>query len=254
MTIDRVQSYHDGALDANARTAFERDLAASPELRAELDALRALDDDVRRAFTAPSDGQLADLVRSALDRADSDAAPAPVITTVRSRRPALAVAAALLMTITGTWLLVNALSGRGTSGSPYDVGPQRSVWVAYADAARDDWHADWECPPDVFAGVFRDRLGVPLALDIAPDDDMMALGVSYAHVFTPRTTCVLVRTATGHALVIVDRLERDAPPAPAHDALHAHRRELGDLVLYEISPAAAPQVLDAFSIPEADAE
>lgn len=42
MSEDRVLSYLSGELDANARRAFEADIARDPELRAELDAWRDL--------------------------------------------------------------------------------------------------------------------------------------------------------------------------------------------------------------------
>ena len=53
-------------------------------------------------------------------------------------------------------------------------------------------------------------------------------------------------------IVFVDRIraEREQQQLPPNSELHLYRREVGKLVLYELSPLDRPYVLDSFYIPD----
>ncbi|MCA9282188.1 MAG: hypothetical protein KDA30_09125 [Phycisphaerales bacterium] len=64
---------------------------------------------------------------------------------------------------------------------------------------------------------------------------------------------LFVRTSAGPAVVIVDRLDKDQRAGGLATSgspdFHAFRREINDLVLYEITPEPAPSVIDHFVVP-----
>ena len=64
---------------------------------------------------------------------------------------------------------------------------------------------------------------------------------------------IFVRSSDGPAVVIVDRLDKDQRAgglaAGGSPHFHAFRREINGLVLYEITPASAPSVVDHFIVP-----
>jgi hypothetical protein len=76
-------------------------------------------------------------------------------------------------------------------------------------------------------------------------------GLAYCHSITRDTVCMVGSAdATSRIVVFIDRLEKDTQPVlPAESGLHLFRRELGQLVLYEVSPKDHPILLDWFYIP-----
>ena len=62
---------------------------------------------------------------------------------------------------------------------------------------------------------------------------------------------ILEHAADRLVVVFVDKLKRDThPELPAESNLYIHRKVVGQLVLYEVSPLDEPHVLDLFFIPE----
>jgi hypothetical protein len=100
-----------------------------------------------------------------------------------------------------------------------------------------------------FAETFRGTLHQPLILEALPPGTE-TLGMVVCNSMSPRTTCVLARSAGQPVVVFVDRIERDFAVTPP-SGLNMFRHEIGRLVLYEVSALQAPVLLYAFQIPEA---
>ena len=87
-----------------------------------------------------------------------------------------------------------------------------------------------------FADAYGQQLDEPLALDELPDG-VEAVGLSYVNTLSSKTVALLARVDGQQVIVFADLLKRDSKPKlPADSELHLHRRELGSLVLYELSP------------------
>ena len=250
MTTDLLQAFIDDLLPEPERRALTERLERDPELATELDLQRRIAASIHRAFTPP------DALPFPVTRPVADA-PAPPNPRPRSRfrsRPTslLALAAALLMTIVGVWLAsapwrIPPLSGQ------YAPVAWRSAFDDYTGRNASGFEPQWTCEGAVFERVFRDRHGVALQYDAANAFGAVATGLVYTNVISPRTTGILVKHDGRGILILVDRQEREsaAPPEADPDSgLYLHRRLLGDLVLYEVSPFAEARALAAFIIPE----
>ena len=99
--------------------------------------------------------------------------------------------------------------------------------------------------------TFAKRQRVPLGLSKLPADRRM-VGLSYVGGFTRDTTAILGYAHNKPVIVFVDRRDVDNPSITVPDpssGLHLHRRELGDLVIYEVSPLPQPNFTDHLYIP-----
>ncbi len=202
-----------------------------------------LDASLRRLF-APPPPQLLDAIAADARRTHERRAPAR-----RLRR--LAAAAAIAGGLIGGWLIVDA-SGRLGGRRGYEPPPWRSFETVYRDEIAAGFQPRWVCETDEeFATTFGDRFGQRLLL--APlTDEIQAVGLSYAHTLTPRTIHLLARVQGQPVLVFVDQPGRGGAAAMTQaGGLSLHRRRLGRLVLYELSPFGEPLLLGRFYDPDA---
>jgi len=79
-----------------------------------------------------------------------------------------------------------------------------------------------------------------------------AVGLLYCNSITPRTIGVLVRVEDQPVIVFVDRVERDTGQPHVSEGLNVFRRQIGRLVLYELSPLAEPSVIPLFHDPDVE--
>ena len=246
----RLDDYLDGLLDDAERRAFEAQLATDEQLRREVDLQRRIDDRLRGRF-APA------------PRIDAPAAPAPLPTTpapAQRRRHWAAVAsvAAILLIAAGAWFTII----RPNLMPPSGQGQVRPMAVdnVYNLMRRRAFEPEWKCETDAeFIAAVQDRLGFP-ALVQADPPELQVLGWAYAEsgayaIITMRTMILICRVEGGeHVLVFIDRLDADHPPERRDSSdLHLHRRELGELVLYELTPFEEPRVIERFTIPGSSA-
>ena len=76
--------------------------------------------------------------------------------------------------------------------------------------------------------------------------------MAYSHTLTPMTLCLFARIDGQPAIVYADQSAADAAdaevqPSPNGDSgLHLHRREIGELVLYEIAARPSPALRPLF--------
>jgi hypothetical protein len=157
-----------------------------------------------------------------------------------------AIAAAIILAGAGAWLLWQNVRPAPTGG--YASGQWRSLETAYAELTKPAWVCDSDAE---FQGVFAGRFNQPLLFSDPPGEPAMA-GLAYCHTLTRDTVCMIGSAdANSRIVVFIDRLERDNHPTLADGSgLHLFRRELGKLVLYEISPKTTPTLLESFYIPD----
>jgi hypothetical protein len=102
-----------------------------------------------------------------------------------------------------------------------------------------------------FRSTFFHRHGEALKLADLPAGRQM-VGLSYLPAISRHSTAMLAKVDQQPVIVFVDKLSRDRPiEAPSEaSGLRMFRRELGSLVLYEITPFDEPRMI-SFLIPAA---
>lgn len=232
---DLLDAYVDGRLDAAARGAFEARLAAEAPLRAELDRQGQVDASLRRLFVAPAAPAIEAL------------RPQPIKLAARARwlswRP-LATAAALLLMVWGGWW-----QWRQMTDAPDAPLPKQTVFENYVAEVAAGFKPRGECWEDKqFALVFYDKLSLALTVQ-PPPEEVKLLGIGYSNTLSPQTTMLLAVVNGHNVIAYVDRKQRDpnlsTAPSDCGD-LHVFRRELDEVVIYEISPLDRPHLLDLF--------
>jgi hypothetical protein len=229
------------------RAAFDRAVESDDRLGEAWRMSHAIDESIRRSFAASIPPDALERVR-----ATAAGASAPDLNHERTvvatlwRRP-WAAAAALAVLLGGAWMILNTLTG---SNQGYVAGPWRTLQQAYDDAVTRGFQPLWRCENDAeFQAAFFEQFGQPLSLGDA-SGPFAAVGLNYSHTLTPRTSCVLFQINDSPVLVFVDRLERDrAVGNEVRDPLFLHRREIGTLVLYEVSPFQEAAALPMFRLP-----
>ncbi len=206
-----------------------------------------VDDVLRRMIVPPSPERLSAIATRAIEDA---ARPEPARDVARRHftRRTTAMAAGLAAAIAGAWLAWSALAPRAARTSPYDTA-WRSFETAYRDWTAPGFKPQWVCRDQAeFAETFRGTLHQPLTLGTLPPGTE-TLGMVVCNSLSPRTTCVVGRSAGEPVVVFVDRIERDVAVTPP-SGLNMFRHEIGRLVLYEVSALPAPVLLYAFQVPD----
>jgi hypothetical protein len=231
-----LDAYLDGVLPAEQRDTMKREIEAGPELQAEVELQARIDQSLRRSF-APSKPpeQLLLLLRDSA--AASPAVPKP------QRRWLKIAATAIAATI--VWVAVGwqFFSGRGKVP---DYDPNVPLETIYANRVAEGFHPKWVCDdPHEFASTFLTRQGQGLLLAAMPPEMKME-GLAYLGGISRYSTAMLARVDGRPVLVFVDKASNDTHPAEpsAKSGLHLFRKELGPLVLYEVTPLDHPRVMD----------
>ena len=200
-----------------------------------------LDEALRRRFEPPDAGRI---LTEAQRRAQAEESRRRVL-----RWPVIwRVAAAVALLLFGAWVVHFALNAGGPE--PVNRYAQRGLEQVYQDDLAAGFEPLWVCETDhEFARTFAQRLGQPLLMAQGPAS-IQALGLSYANAISGGTTYLLAKVDGESVLVFVDRVDRDPGQAVTSGKLHLHRRELGELVLYELSPFDQPRVFDLFYVPD----
>lgn len=249
-----LDRYLDDLLSSAEQAAFEARLAAERDLADAVACQRRVDESLER-YARPPDAaavlQAAMLAAAAQAQAGTDSpgrAIRPPVGVPGWRR--LAIAAVLVLGLIGSWQIYR-LNWGGPQGR-YDVGPHRTMAQAYRHTIEEGFTAKWVCRDDrEFALVFLDQFGDMLSMNFPLPAGVEALGLKYFDVISPRTISMLARVEGVPVMVFVDRLERDhdtvreVPPG-----LSLHRRQLGSLVLYEITPRDEPALIFHLQRPE----
>jgi hypothetical protein len=245
--------YLDGLMNEDQRTAFERELTNAPALREEVSRQREIDASLGRTMAPPSPQRLRDLLNAAhrtgtTDRSGRGARRTPDRLLLRR---ALAVAASVMLCVLGGWMIWTALGFGPRTPDPYAPQPWRSMQTVYEDRIEAGFRPDWVCrTDDEFQDTFRRQLGQRLLVGELPDGVAM-IGLAYSNTISPWTISMLGEAEGRRLIVFIDRAEEDlGPSVPEESNLHVFRRELGELVLYELSPLDEPRFLQHFYDPD----
>jgi hypothetical protein len=242
-----LDAYLDGALPAKQQGAMKREIETNPELRAEVELQGRIDESLRRSF-APSKPP-AELLAVLLAAGGSSASTPPTLRNATGGVPyrwrrwlaiaGVAVAATIVWAVVG-WQF---FAGRGKTPN-YD--PNTPLETIYATSVADGFKPKWVCDePHEFASTFKKRQGQGLLLAAMPPGIKME-GLHYLGGLSRYTTAMLARVDGKPVLVLVDKSSEDKHPAEpsAKSGLHLFRKELGPLVLYELTPLDRPSVMD----------
>jgi hypothetical protein len=116
----------------------------------------------------------------------------------------------------------------------------------YESTVADGFRPLWVCKdPHEFASTFFTRQGQGLLLADLPSGTKME-GLTYCGGISPNATTMLARVDGQPVMVFVDRASEDSHPVlpTTETKLHLFRKELGPLVLYELSPLDHATVMD----------
>jgi len=212
-----------------------REISVSRELQAEVELQKRIDESLRRSFAPVA------VPESLLAKLRENAPAARIVPPLRRRRMMLAVAAAaaLVWTVLGWQYLANR------SKTPR-YNPNLPLATIYETQVAAGFQPKWHCDDDrEFASTFLTRQGQGLLLAAMPEGSKMA-GLTYCGGISRYTTTMLARVGDAPVMVFVDRISADTHlRLPAGETrLHLFRKELGSLVLYELTPLDQPRVMD----------
>jgi hypothetical protein len=270
--IDMIDAYLDDLLSDDERVEFERRLVSDPELRAEVERQQLIDESLRRVFAPPEVERADEVLAAALsrsgmgrdgaDRTDGSKIQAsgskiqasPASTSPPSRvlsivRP-IAIAACV-----GILCFAGYNVYQATQDDPFAVVDRggvmdyeaRTLDIAFGELIDLGFRPDWVCESDEeFAETFAKRLQQPMVLGQLPPGASM-LGLAYVPSISPDTTVMLGSFENSPVAVFVDRIEREPTRvfATQSGTLRAHRRVVGDLVMFEVSMLPDAHFLDS---------
>jgi hypothetical protein len=245
-----LERYLDRQLTPDERAALESRLAADPAAQAEVAQQRQIDAALRR-IGRPADPEAIWARIEAAERAGR------VTALLQARRRArilrAAVAAALVLAFGGAGALYwqTQRTRHLLEDRQYGEQPWRSYETVYADTVKAGFTADWECKTEKdFARTFRGRFGQGLLLGEVPAG-IQTLGLSYCNTLSPKTVILLALVHGEKVIVFIDRPSsyQRAGIAPA-SGLHMYGKQVGQLILREISPLDRPYLLDLFYDPQ----
>ena len=124
--------------------------------------------------------------------------------------------------------------------------PRIPLAEIYQTRIAEGFRPTWLCEDDrEFASTFLKRQGQSLLLAEMPAGSKM-VGLAYCGGLSRYTTTMLARVDGVPVMVFVDRTSADTDPKldQSRAGLHLFRKELGSLVLYEVTPLAEPRVMD----------
>jgi hypothetical protein len=229
--------YTDGLLSGPERLAFERRLELEPELRDALELQRRMDTSLRRTFVAPPAPQ----------------APAPPAAAMpwlqRMRRSRLMAAAAVLLIALGAWRVFEFFRAQRHPELVQERYPdQRLVQLPMDKVYRVEldrgFKPQWICKDErEFVTTFWHKLGIGATLDPLPAG-RQSLGLSFTPSVSPDTVGMLGRVDGAPVMLFVDRLDRDCAQTLSDGGLKLFRREVGALVIYEVTPLDRPSLME----------
>lgn len=124
---------------------------------------------------------------------------------------------------------------------------QLTVAQVYRDAVEQGFKPDWLCEDDQeFAKTFADRQGEGLLLKPLPEGIRMA-GLAYLSGFTPQATSMLAYVEEKPVLLMVGRKDLVSEASLAinsEQGISVFTRQLGELMLVEVTPFDKPRLLD----------
>lgn len=224
-----VARYVEGLLEGEELARFERNLAASPALRAELRAMQSVDASIQRSFAAHSD-------------------PLEPPHRLPRRRSALPLIAAAAMIAIGAAIAFFVM--RPTAPHEFNA---RDLYTGFIDAG---YQPKWVCADEEeFITYSREHLGQ--ALRPTPPPSIELVGWAYAEElktlgFDKYAVVILSRVDGTEVLGVFDPTATGRLPADPKGRLHIYPQTLGPLTMYEVSPLDAPRLKESMQVIEGD--
>jgi hypothetical protein len=222
-----LDEYLDGLSQGTARAQAEARIAADPEAAEEVRLQGEIDRSLKRLF---AEGARA---------GTSPVGQGPVARIGRPVRWFIGTAAALLLGMLGVWAAMVLSEAREDRLGPLYQGEVASGFVPQEVCTTAEQFADWTKRNYGEAVVpAEDRGGVTL------------VGWSYGRAVSGYSGVLLARVDGTPVVVVLDRAREEGwrkLPEPEDRSLHAFRRRIGDLVLYEVTPLPGPRVLPLLS-------
>ncbi len=230
-------------LDQRHDPAIRRDLEAlaqsNPEAAEALSLQDRIDASLARLALAPSADILTARLRQAAPAALQQARRNNFMRQMRS----LAAAAVLMLAAVGYWWW-----NRPPTIPP---GEPPTVVAAYERETAVGFKPYEICrDPSAYRETFERRLGQGLIATALPSV-VEPLGWSYGAAVTGNSIYLMANVKKEPVLVIFDRLSADHPQPTGKGNLHVYRREIDQLVLYEVSPLDKSYIIDEFLKPPA---
>ncbi len=245
-----LDAHLDRRLDAAGRQAFDERLASDPAARAEVALQARIDAALRRQVRPGTSAPVFNRVQAA-ERAGR------VLALQRRHRWIVRVrlaAAAVLLLAVGTgfwWGWLREPDSHAVDAQGYAVQPWRTFEMVYHDEVAGGFKCDWECKTDrEFAGTFHKRFGQGLLLGQLPAG-VRTLGLSYCNTLSKKTVILLATVDDAKVLVFIDQPGHyDDATISGNSNLHLFKRQVGKLILCELTPLDQPRLLDAFYEPQ----
>jgi hypothetical protein len=123
----------------------------------------------------------------------------------------------------------------------------------YREQVANGLKPSWTCKDNKeFGDYFQGRLGHRLWLKFEEVPAVTKLlGVSFTGGVSETTIGVLAKVEDQPVIVLADRAATrwEHPMLKYAQGLHVYQRQVGQLVLYEVSPFSEPRLLDLFMLP-----
>lgn len=276
--MQRLDGWLDAQMSEDEAREFETLLGQETELRAAADLSRAIDASLRRSFAPAIDESLkrsfseavlgapaqpeerVEAIAGRIHRngtvshrgkrmeAMQPAADAHEVQPQRGRRAArwFAAAAAIVGLAVAAWQIAPYVWPR----SQYQTAPWTAMTDVYHETVAAGFEPEWVCDDDAeFTRMLRDQYGQGLVLRGLDEVGIRTLGMRYSNTLSSNTTCVLFIVDDEPVMTLIDRIERDQSQAiPQGCGLHVHRREVGRLVVYEVTPLGESRVLQHYDV------
>lgn len=254
-----LDAYLDGLLGEAERAEFESLLSRDPGLADAVALQRRIDAEIRAALAPPE--------TAPAPAADPLAATVPFqrprVATVRGTSPALQPAPRSVLARLRPWALAAGLAlaaiGAYVVAQRQAAGEVKYVEPAdlYARLKSTGFTPEFVCTTDAeFAGAVQARLGSPLALAPEGRAGVQLVGWAYGNTYEgrivgPDTLVLMTRLDGTHdVLVLMDKAASDRRLAvPPGSGLSLFRRQVGSIVLYELTPLDKARLLDVFVRP-----
>ncbi len=245
-----INAHLDGLLTPEQQASFDRALASSASLREALSLSQRIKESLVRQFDPPDVEQiLARVVEGASPDDEITAFESPKRFWTRPMKLTAVAAGLVLVLIGGAWMWLHLQTGAGPSRPVAErpVPPQRMLAEVYEDEVEKGFKPAWLCDNDMdFFLTTYNRFGRGLLLTALPPD-IKAMGWTYGLSISTRTAYLLAEVRGEPVIVFIDRVAADPGQAPPDcSLLRYHRRQIGMLVLYEVSPSDKPLLLDYF--------
>jgi hypothetical protein len=230
-----LEKYLDYAPDSPERAETDRAMSSNRQMQLELQLQMQIEESIKRLFV--SSAAPADL----LARLQAPTPLAQPATQSRRNWAKLALAAIAVSVVWGFLILRFIPASR-----PVVEYKNLPLPTIYDQTVASGFQPYWVCKDaHEFASTFLNRQGHGLLLADLPEETKME-GLAYTGGISQNTTTMLARTNGQPIMVFVDRASADTHPVlpKTETKLHLFRKELGPLVLYELSPLDHATVMD----------